>query len=118
MCAPSVRARHDLGFTLLELLVAIVLVDVAIFAVLHTHAVVVRNRNEARARSAALDAATARVEQIIALPCVATAGSTLIRGSAEFWSSSIDATTREISDSIVFGASARHSFVLRTRSLC
>jgi len=121
MCSPSGRARrarHELGFTLLELVVAILLVDVAILAVLHTHAVVVRNRNEMRARSAAVDAATARVEQIIASPCVAAAGSTLIPSSAEFWSSSVDATTREISDSMVFGVSARHTFVLRTRSSC
>src|SRR5690349_17985721 len=76
------RSGRELGFTLLELLVSILLVDVAILAVLHTHAVVIRNRNETRARSAAVDAATARVEQIIASPCAAVAGSAQSAGSA------------------------------------
>jgi len=106
------------GFTLLELLVAILLVDVAILAIVHTQAIVVRNRNDMRARSAAVNAASTRVEQILASPCAAASGSAILPSSAEFWSSNLDATTREISDSIEFGVSARHRFVLRTRSAC
>jgi Tfp pilus assembly protein PilV len=112
------RSHNELGFSLLELLVAILLVDVAILAIVHTHAITVRSRNETHARGAAVNAAAARIEQILALPCVATTGSALQRASAEFWSSRLDATTREISDSIEFGAPTRHRFVLRTRSQC
>jgi Tfp pilus assembly protein PilV len=112
------RSRHELGFSLLELLVAILLVDVAILAIVHTHAIVVRHRNETHARAAAVNAAASRIEQILASPCVASSGSALQRASAEFWSSRLDAATREISDSLEFGASARHRFVLRTRSQC
>ena len=118
---PATRTRrphNELGFSLLELLVAILLVDVAILAIVHTHAIVVRNRNETRARAAAVNAAAARIEQILASPCVAGTGSALQRASAEFWSARLDATTREISDSIEFGASTPHRFVLRTRSQC
>ena len=112
------HSRHEPGFSLLELLVAIVLVDVAILGIVHTHAVVVRNRNEMRARSAAVTGATARIEQILASPCTAGSGSSVLPASAEFWSSSLDGQTREISDSIVFGASAPHVVVLRTRFPC
>jgi Tfp pilus assembly protein PilV len=112
------RSRHEPGFSLLELLVAMLLVDVAILGIVHTHAVVVRNRNEMRARSAAVTGATARIEQTLASPCTAGSGSSVLPVSAEFWSSSFDGQTREISDSIVFGASAPHVVVLRTRFPC
>jgi len=112
------RSRHEPGFSLLELLVAILLVDVAILGIVHTHAVVVRNRNEMRARSAAVTGATARIEQLLASPCAAGSGSSVLPASAEFWSSSLDGHTREISDSIVFGALAPHVMVLRTRVPC
>jgi hypothetical protein len=71
-----------------------------------------------RARSAAVTGATARIEQILASPCIAGAGSSVLPASAEFWSSSLDGQTREISDSIVLGASAGHVVVLRTRFPC
>jgi Tfp pilus assembly protein PilV len=121
LASPLGRARpsrHELGFTLLELLVAILLVDVAILAIVHTQAIVVRSRSEMRARAAAVNTATARVEQILASPCAAAAGSAILPASAEFWASNLGATTREISDSIAFGASASHRFVVRTRSPC
>jgi Tfp pilus assembly protein PilV len=112
------RRTHELGFSLLELLVAILLVDIAILAIVRTHAVVLRSRNDARARAAAVSAAAARVEQLLASPCVASSGSFSQRASTELWSSRLDGSSREISDSIEFGGAARHRFVLRTRSLC
>jgi Tfp pilus assembly protein PilV len=112
------RSRHEPGFSLLELLVAILLVDVAILGIVHTHAIVVRNRNDMRARSAAVTATTAKIEQILASPCTAGSGSSVLASAAEFWSSSLDGQTREIRDSIVFGASALHVVVLRTRFPC
>ncbi len=112
------RSHHEYGFSLLELLVAILLVDVAILGIVHTHAVVVRNRNEMRARSAAVIGAADRIEQILASPCTAGSGSSVLAASAEFWSSRLEEQTREISDSIVFGPSAPHVVVLRTRFPC
>jgi Tfp pilus assembly protein PilV len=111
------RSRLRPGFSLLELLVAMLLIDVAILGIVHTHAIVVRNRNEMRARSAAVTGAAARIEQILASPCTAGSGSSVLPASVEFWSSRLDGQTREISDSIVFGASA-HVVVLRTRFPC
>ncbi len=112
------RSHHESGFSLLELLVAILLVDVAILGIVHTHAIVVRNRNEMRARSAAVIEAADRIERILASPCANGSGSTVLPASAEFWSSQLDGQTREISDSVVFGASAPHVVVLRTRFPC
>jgi Tfp pilus assembly protein PilV len=112
------RSHHASGFSLLELLVAILLVDVAILGIVHTHAIVVRNRNEMRARSAAVIGAADRIEQILASPCTAGSGSSVLPASAEFWSSSLEGPTRAISDSIVFGPSAAHVVVLRTRLPC
>jgi type II secretory pathway pseudopilin PulG len=112
------RSRRESGFSLLELLVAILLVDVAILGIVHTHAIVVRNRNEMRARSAAVTAAAARIERILASPCTAGSGSSVLSTLAESWASSLDGQTREISDSIEFGASAPHVVVLRTRFPC
>ncbi len=112
------RPRHERGFSLLELLVAILLVDVAILGIVHTHAVVVRNRNAMRARSAAVTGAADRIEQILASPCTAGAGSSVLPAFAEFWTSQMDGPTRDVSDSIVFGVSPQHVVVLRTRFLC
>jgi Tfp pilus assembly protein PilV len=112
------RSRNESGFSLLELLVAILLVDVAILGIVHTHAIVVRNRNEMRARSAAVIGAADRIEQILASPCTAGSGSSVLPAAAEFWSSSLEGQTREVSDSIVFGSSAPHMVVLRTRLPC
>jgi len=112
------RPRRERGFSLLELLVAILLVDVAILGIVHTHAVVVRSRNETRARSAAVAGAADRIEQILASPCNAASGSSVLPAFTEFWTSQLDGPTREVSDSIVFGASAPHVVVLRTRFPC
>jgi Tfp pilus assembly protein PilV len=106
------------GFSLLELLVAILLIDVAILGIVHTHAIVVRNRNEMRARSAAVTGAAARIEQILASACTAGSGSSVLPASVEFWSARLDGRTREISDSVVFRVPAPHVVVLRTRFPC
>ena len=115
---PPRRSRHELGFSLLELLVAILLLDIAILGIVRTHAIVVRSRNEMRARSAATTAAAAPLERMLASPCSAGSGSSLSPASAELWSSQVDGHIREISDSIVFGTSASHAVVLRTRFPC
>jgi Tfp pilus assembly protein PilV len=112
------RSRHEPGFSLLELLIAILLLDVAILGIVHTHAIVVRSRNEMHARSAATTAAAARLEQMLASPCTAGSGFSRLPAFAELWSSQLDGHTREISDSVVFGPSASHVVVLRTRFPC
>jgi len=115
--SPPRRLKRDSGFSLVEALVALVLVDVALLAIVHTHAVVVRRRNEMRARSAAIAAATTRVEQLLASPCTAASGVVSTRLLSEIWSQRIDPHVREVADSVVFGAPS-HDVVLRTRLPC
>jgi len=114
------RSRHESGFSLLELLVAILLVDVALLAIAHTHAVVLRQRNETRIRAAAVAAASARIEALLASPCIAAAGSSSLPTMLELWSVQVEGHVREVSDSLAFGwgAPLSHTFVLRTRVPC
>jgi len=112
------RSRRESGFSLLELLVAILLIDVALLAVARTHAVVVRQRNDGRMRSAAVNAAATRIEQLLASPCAAASGSSSLPASSETWSAQFDGHTREVSDSVAFGVPAQHIVVLRTRLPC
>jgi len=111
------RSRRN-GYSLLELLVAIVLIDVGLLAIVQTHAVVVRRRNEIRARSAAVGAAASRVEQLVAAECAATSGAAASRGYDEIWLVHPAGRTREISDSVAFGAGASHRLTLRTKLPC
>jgi Tfp pilus assembly protein PilV len=112
------RSRSESGFSLLELLVAMLLIDVALLSIVHTHAVLVRHRNDTRLRAAAVAAATTRIEQLLASPCVESSGSSLGPAWSELWSAQIDGHTREIDDSVTFGVSAPHTVVLRTRFPC
>ena len=115
---PPRRSRHESGFSLLELLVAILLIDVALLAIVRTHAVVVRQRNDTRMRFAAAAAAATRIEQLLASPCAPASGSSSGPAWSELWSAQLDGHTREIEDSVAFGAPASHVVVLRTRFPC
>lgn len=106
------------GYSLLELLVAIILIDAGLLAVVQAHAVVVRRRNEIRARAAAVGAAASRVEQLVAAPCAGTFGSAASHGYDEIWLVLPAGRTREISDSVAFGAGASHRLTLRTKLTC
>ncbi len=106
------------GFSLVELLVAIILVDVALLALVQTSAVVVRRRNEAHTRAAAVSAATARIEQLAASPCGPVSGTAMGPAFLEAWSSRLLGSVREAADSVVFGLPSPHAFVLRTRLPC
>jgi Tfp pilus assembly protein PilV len=117
-CRPASRLRRRLGFSLIELLVAVILIDVALLAIVQTTAVVVRRRNETRARSAAVSAAASRIEGLLASPCAAASGAASLASIAEAWSLQTLGQTREATDSVSFGALAAHTLVLRTRLPC
>lgn len=106
------------GFSLVELLVAIILIDAGLLAVVRTHAVVVRRTNEMRARAAAVAAAASRVEQLVAAPCVPASGAAAWAVYGETWVVRRSAQAREISDSVTFGIAAAHRIALRTKLPC
>src|SRR5690242_4271343 len=94
--SPSRGRTRRPGFSLVELLVAIILIDVGLLAVVQTHAVVVRRRNELRAQSAAVAAAASRVERLVAAPCAPATGAAASPVYDETWLVRPSGQTREI----------------------
>ena len=111
------RSRRS-GHSLVELLVAIILIDAGLLAVVQTHSVVVRQRNEIRARASAVAAAASRLEQLVAAPCAPASGAFASRDYSEMWFVRPIAQTREISDSVTFGDGAAHHVALRMKLTC
>ena len=113
------RARA--GFTLVEVLLAVFLIDVGLLALVASSAVLIRETNALRLRNAALRAATNRLQQLGSSPCrPVTGGATTADGIREDWAVTVQ-TSRvlDIRDSVSFvlGTTTR-SVVLRTRLPC
>src|SRR5690348_9446427 len=114
---PSARR----GFTLVEVLVAIVLIEVGLLALSASSAIVVREALLARARVAALETSRNRVETLAASPCAATSGSVSVgSGLRDDWSTQlVPGSAREIRDSVTVTVQGRtRAVVLRTRTPC
>src|SRR4051812_2123339 len=96
------RARA--AFTLVELLVAIVLIDVGLLALVSSGALVVRRGNELRLRDEANRAAANRLQLLVAGRCEIESGTAFVaQGMTERWSSTVRPDRlRELSDSVVF----------------
>jgi prepilin-type N-terminal cleavage/methylation domain-containing protein len=111
---------HRRGFSLIELLVAIVIIDVGVLALAATTLALVAQRTELRARAVAVRAASTRLEWLGAGPCQATSGSAAAGALVvEHWDVQPGANaTRELSDSVTFGHGNAHTFVVRTRLPC
>ena len=83
---PSRRAKPRRGFTLVELLVAIVLLSVGALALASLSAVVMRNINGAAQQTIAATIAQARLERLRGLSCTKLeSGSADTRGMDESW---------------------------------
>jgi len=116
---PSRRPKH--GFTLIEVLVAIIFLHVGLLSLVAASAMLVRRMTGMRAEAAALEAATQRLEALAAGPCVASAGTAAgPLGLREEWSARlISPATLSVHDSVVFGTPfERRSVVLRTAITC
>jgi Tfp pilus assembly protein PilV len=113
--------RTRTGFTLVEVLIAVILIDVGLLALVASSAVLVRQANALRLRNAALRAATNRLQQLGGAPCLpATGTATTADGIREAWFVSAPATRiLDVRDSVTFPAgTATHSVVLHTRLPC
>ncbi len=112
--------RPRTGFTLVEVLVAVLFIDVAVLASVATSALVVRRQVELRAHIAASDAAANRVETLALGACAVTSGSAIgPHGIVEHWSVMVVGRTRAIRDSVAFRAgTSEKSVVLESRAPC
>ncbi len=109
------------GFTLVEVLVAVLLLDVGLLALAAGSAALVRQTNLLRARTLALQLAEVRIETLGAHGCVLARGSAPgPLGFSENWSSQlIGGPALDLSDSVTFTIQRQaHSIALRTRLPC
>ena len=116
----SPRTRS--GFSLVELIVSLALVDALLLALLTTSAYVTRELAMSTARTAALAAAHSRIERLASLSCGPPRSGEAILGSSmhEWWSDSpASSATRVLADSIALITwRGRVAVVLRGRRSC
>ena len=109
------------GFTLVELLVAILLIDVGVLAMVSGTAMIARRQVEMRTRIVAAQTAANRIQRLIAGPCItADSSATDGRGITERWSvASLANATRDLRDSVTFAVNGvERSVVLHVRATC
>ena len=113
--------RRRAGFTLIEVLIAVVLIDVGLLALVAASTVLVRQTNDLKARTAASRSAANRVQLLGAGSCVATSGVAVGPSTLrEEWSAVLQANNvRELRDSVSFVTGGdTHAVVFRTRLPC
>jgi prepilin-type N-terminal cleavage/methylation domain-containing protein len=110
------------GFTLIEVLVALVLFEFGMLALAAGTGVAARNLAQARSHTRARMLATARVEQLRIRACATleSGTSTAPGGLAESWSVVAAGSRRDIHDSVTVALSRGQStsFVARATVLC
>jgi Tfp pilus assembly protein PilV len=118
MPIPRLRARR--GATLIELLVALLLLDMALLSLAAISALAARRIGEAGRLSRSVAAATNRLERLMAGPCSAmTGGSTTLEPSVlESWRVREVPGGAEASDSVDIQPRPATQVVLRVRMPC
>ena len=109
------------GFTLVETIVALVLVQFGLLAVAATSALALRDMAAATRASMARDMARERLELLRGSACeVNTAGSRVIVGLNESWRVTGVGAVRAIKDSVEYAlpAGRRAQFVIEEKVLC
>jgi Tfp pilus assembly protein PilV len=114
MRAMPVRRR---GFTLVETIVALVLLEIAMLALAATAAVAARDLSDALIRRRAFDVARNRADALRPRACssVATGVQALPGGLVEHWSVEAVGSAREIADSVVVPLTRGHRTALVSR---
>jgi Tfp pilus assembly protein PilV len=109
------------GFTLVELLVAILLIDVGVLAMVSATAMIARHQVALRTRIAAAQLAANRIQRLTAAPCAVSTGSaTAERGIVEYWGAELlPNAERDLRDSVVFTVDGvERATVVRSRAPC
>jgi len=111
--------RARCAFTLFELLIAVVLIEFGLLALVGTTAVALRESADAHARAIATDAASSRLELLRLAGCAPQSGAATTRGGAEHWTVAGARPVVVVRDSVVYHASAgERSVVLQTNVPC
>lgn len=115
----TTRGRRS-GSSLLELLVAIVLLDLALLTLGLIGAVTARRIGEAGRRSRASLAAANRLERLATLPCamMSDGSATLERAVTETWTAVRTGPTVALTDSIEIDGRTPEYIVVRRRATC
>jgi len=108
---PSLRA----AFTLVELLVACLVLGTGVLALASTSVAVARLTGDSARAGAAAERGHARMEAMRANACAVASGSALVGGISEWWTAAPSALGAALSDSASYADGARHD--LRTNSL-
>jgi prepilin-type N-terminal cleavage/methylation domain-containing protein len=109
------------GFTLVEVLLAVILISVGLLALVAGSAMLLRQANDLRIRRAALQAGADRVQLLGAGSCAGASGDASGPfGIHEHWSAELVGNgIREVCDSVTFSVRGEaRTFVLRTRLPC
>jgi Tfp pilus assembly protein PilV len=116
----STALRPRRGATLIELLVALLLLDLALVSLAAMSAVAARRIGDAGRRSRAVIAATTRLESMRARPCSMAAGGAvqLEPNVFETWTVTGLSRSIEIADSVDMRVRGGDHVSMRTRSSC
>ncbi|HEV7703907.1 MAG TPA: hypothetical protein VGO46_06415 [Gemmatimonadaceae bacterium] len=101
---PSLRT----AFTLVELLVACLVLGTGVLALASTSVAVARLTGDAARAGAAAERGQARMEAMRANACTAASGSALAGGIAEWWTAAPSAGSVALNDSVSYAEGARH----------
>ena len=117
---PRARRRPPAGVSLLEVLVAIVVLGVALLGLARAGGEALGAVVDARARGLAARTAARRVELLRVAGCAATSGSAVLpRGVVEWWSARATGGWVVFSDSVAYRARGRpRSVVVTGRAPC
>lgn len=113
--------RRRSGFTLIELVLALVLVAFGLLALVATSALVTREVGSAGTRVAAALAARNRAEWLVVTPCASLVGGAVThpRGVREWWTVERNGNTVLLRDSVVITTpSGPKALVLQSGRVC
>jgi len=110
---PSLHSRS--AFTLLELLVACIVLGTGVLALASTSVAVARLTGDAARAGLAAERGQARVESMRAAGCTAASGALVASGVEEWWEATPAAAGHALTDSVRYASGAQHA--LRTETL-